>query len=273
MLALIATLGFILPVTPAKADMGIAPPSMHFSIEYQIPHTDIVEGNLLLCDDVDCEQYQILDTVDYYSYGLPNFYCGGENDSEWCYAGIGDDNFGKYHRISLQFVDGVTRISNVFKKRGYSSYYTVVVNEVDLVVKENAAKNLRFGNLFSPLQTVCFIPSALITLITEVKVAKLYSKKIKKPIGRIVLANLISLPLVWFIIPSWLEVKFLWLLIIVESFAIIFEAIFIYYTNRSSGVTFKEGLITSLIVNLASIGVGVFLIGFVLLILFLVNIR
>jgi len=148
-----------------------------------------------------------------------------------------------------------------------------VVNEVDLVVKENAAQNWRLSNLFSPFQTVCFIPSALITLISEVKIAKLYSKKIKKPISHIVLANIISLPIVWFIIPSWLEIKFLWLLLIVESFAIIFESIFIYYTNRSSGVTFKEAVITSLIINFASIGVGVFLIGIVLLILYFVNIR
>jgi hypothetical protein len=265
---LLSVFWFILSVKPANADAGIAPPSMHFSIEYKIQPVHIVEAHLLLCEDSECENYQIFEAVDYFFYTLPSFYCGGENDSEWCYAGMGNDNFGKYYRISMIFDDGVTRISNVFKKRGYTSYYTVVVNDVDLLIQEKVAQNWLLYNLFSPFQFVCFLPSAIITIITEVQVAKRYAKKIKKSISHIVLANLISLPIVWFIFPSLLKVNFLWVLIIVESFAIIFEAIFIFYTNRTSPLSLKEGIITSVMINLASFLLGGFLLGIVLFLVY-----
>lgn len=268
LLPLLTILGLIFPATPVKADMGIAPPSMHFTLEYQIIQTAIVDTEILICDNAQCNEYQIIETRGGYSYSIPNFYCGGKNNSEWCYAGIGNSRFGKYHRISLVFEDGVTRVSNVFKKMGYSSYYTVVVTKLDLIVQENVLKSFSL-NMFSPIQVICFIPSAILTVLVETKAAKLYSKKLNKPISRIVLANLISLPIVWFIIPYWLEIKFLWVLIIVEIFAIIFEAVFIYYTNRSSGITLKESVKISLITNFSSIGIEVLLLGLLFLIFFI----
>jgi uncharacterized membrane protein YagU involved in acid resistance len=261
---LLSVFWLILSVKPASADAGIAPPAMHFSIEYKIQPAYIIEAHLLLCEDRQCAHYQIFEVADYFFYMLPSFYCGGENNSEWCYAGLGNGKFGKYYRISILFDDGVTRISNVFKKRGYTSYYTLVVNDVDLLIQEKVAQNWLLYNLFSPFQVVCFLPSALITMITEVQVAKRYAKKIQKPIRHIVLANLISLPIVWFILPSWLKVNYLWVLIMVELFAIIFEAVFILYTNRASKLSLREGIITSVIINLASFVLGGFLLCFVL---------
>lgn len=139
---------------------------------------------------------------------------------------------------------------------------------MDLRVEEDNTANWQFFNLFSPFQTVCFIPAAILTLVIEVQTAKLYSKRLKKPIRHVVTANLISLPIVWFIIPNWLEIEFLWLFIVVELFAIIFEAVFIVLVNRTSGFTFKNGLVTSIITNLASIEAGFVLIGILLLIVY-----
>jgi hypothetical protein len=266
-------IGFAISAIPAKADMGIAPPSMRFSITFNIPQTPIIEGHLLICEDSECEKYSVFEKVNFYSYSLPNFYCAGENNDEWCYAGVGDDHFREYHKISLLFEDGVTRSSNVFQKRGNSSYYKLKVNEADLWIDEDVEKNRSFFNVFSPYQIICFLPAAFLTLVTEVQVAKLYSKKLKKVVKHIALANLISLPIVWFIIPGWLEIKFLWLFIIVELFAVIFEAIFIFWTNRASRLTFTEGAIISLIINVSSIGVGIVLGGIVLLVAYALVIR
>lgn len=259
-----------LPTRVASADMGPSPPSMYFSFRYLIPKRVVVDAKLFLCEDKECKNFQEFESGDYFSYAFSSFYCSGDNDyTEWCYAGAIDIDFVEYHKLSLAFDDGVVRESNVFRKKGYSSYYVVKIGENDLEVEEDKEENSKIYNMFSPFQNLCFAPCAIITLLIETKVAKRYSKKLRKPIKFVLLANLISLPTVWFVIPDWLDLPFLWTFIIVELFALIFEALLIYALNRKSGLALKDGVATSVLINSASVGTGVIIIGLFILVNFL----
>ena len=102
-----------------------------------------------------------------------------------------------------------------------------------------------------------FAVSLLLTLAIELIVAFIYLrakkiKKLKRILLFVVIANLISLPTLWFI--------FIYLLggiglILGEIFAVVFEGCFIYYFNRKS-IKLRNAMLMSLIMNIASAAIG-----------------
>lgn len=102
-----------------------------------------------------------------------------------------------------------------------------------------------------------FIYALLITIILELIAALIYLRKntkYKNILKTIIVANLISLPIVWFIIPQ-LTTIILLRGVFSELFAFLFEAIIIYYLNQKY-LTLKQSVILSLIMNASSFIIG-----------------
>jgi len=108
-----------------------------------------------------------------------------------------------------------------------------------------------------------FIRALIITLIIELLVAFIYlsiARLPKKILLGVLIANLISLPIVWFIFPV---MGIIWLVIVLsELFAVVFEAYFVHYINKEI-ITLKKSFVLSIMINITSLVVG----GFVLLVM------
>jgi hypothetical protein len=66
--------------------------------------------------------------------------------------------FSQYHRLEIEFSDGVTRQSNIFETAGFDSKYTVIIRPDDLLVEE------RF-NLFAFPRTGTVIVACICALV------------------------------------------------------------------------------------------------------------
>jgi hypothetical protein len=115
---------------------------------------------------------------------------------------------------------------------------------------------------YSPL--AIFLLALLLTIAIELTVAFIYLKlaKVKKA-ARILLfvaaANIISLPILWFV---FLPLLYGLGLILGEAFAVVFEGLVVYYFNRKS-IKLRSAMLMSLIMNIASAVIG----GIILLML------
>lgn len=121
--------------------------------------------------------------------------------------------------------------------------------------------------IFKAESPINFIFAFLITFVLEVLVVIFYLsiKKITKQdkmVKTVLVANLISLPIVWYVFPLIQKIisindstLIIWI-ILVETFAVLFEGIFIYYLNKDFGK--KNAFTMSLLMNLASFLIGGF---------------
>jgi hypothetical protein len=114
----------LIPWQAALADTG-PKPTMEFTFTQDAGEAElsITSGELLECDQPDCADAQPLPEL-----GPQGFRCEIDTCSAMAYG------FSDYHKLSIQFSDGVTRESNVFKTAGFDSVYTVTVGPSDLQV-------------------------------------------------------------------------------------------------------------------------------------------
>ncbi len=125
----IMALTLIIPTRSARADLG-PKPSMHFAFFYEIdPAPSIVSGTQYECDDPDCA-----DAAPLVPLSAPGFSCSSSDCTSRSLV------FSAYHRLSIEFSDGVTRQSNIFEKEYFEAEYHVLVREDDLLVEEQVGK-------------------------------------------------------------------------------------------------------------------------------------
>jgi hypothetical protein len=245
LVALLISLGVaLLPVSTVQADIG-PQESMRFTFQYQIEPTSIISGQLLECTDVTCK------TNESFRYGY--FNCQANSCSSVPYGG----SYSHYQKLVLTFADK-TRESNVFTKVGFGAEYTVTVKDDGLYVREVFA-SLSF---FNPFAVMLFVPALALSLLAELTAAALYFRVAKLSISLwlVVCANLLSLPVVWFLFPILLldtDVT----IVLYELFAIVFEAAFLYFVGRNKGISLRHAGALSLIMNLASIALGVLVVS------------
>jgi len=115
---------FLLPSHDVLADTG-PKPSMEFAFKQELTgeQVTIISGILYECDQPDCSDASSLEEL-----GPQRFYCEAESCRALAYG------FAPYHRLEIEFSDGVTRESNIFETTGFDSKYTVTVNPDDLQV-------------------------------------------------------------------------------------------------------------------------------------------
>jgi len=223
----------IMPAVPALADTG-PKPTEAFAFEYKIPKVDIVSGQLLQCDDPDCQAGKPLTKG-----GPQNFTCTVDACQSLAYG------YSKYQKLAITFTDGV-RVSNVFTKGAFFANYTVTVLQGSLQVKET-----------SGLVSRACCPSLGLTLVLETLLASIYLSVFHLPrsiLGWVPVASLITLPFVWAVFPylglnDWLTTA------LSESFAVVVEAAFIYAVT-SRAISLRHVVILSLAMNAFSFLVG-----------------
>jgi len=99
-----------------------------------------------------------------------------------------------------------------------------------------------------------------ITLILELFVAYIFLLIIrfsKQVLIHVLIANVITLPIVWFVFPL-LKIEFFMILILAEIFALAFEAYFLYWRNKGK-LPLGKSFLLSILMNLASLFVGWFI--------------
>ena len=107
------------------ADTG-PKPSMEFEFKQELNSeaVTIVSGILYECDQPDCSDAAPLEEL-----GPQRLYCEVESCRALAYG------FAPYHRLEIEFSDGVTRESNIFETASFDSKYTVTVRPDDLLVE------------------------------------------------------------------------------------------------------------------------------------------
>ena len=122
---LLLTIFVALPYQVVRADTG-PKPSMDFTFKQEMAGepVSIVSGVLYECEQTDCG-----DAAPLGEFGPQRFYCDAESCGAVAYG------FSPYHKIEIEFSDGKTRQSNVFKTAGFDSKYTVTVRSDDLLVE------------------------------------------------------------------------------------------------------------------------------------------
>lgn len=115
-----------LPSGIVSVDIG-PKPTMDFKFESNLGggQVTITSGILYECEQADCADASPLEELGPQRLTCEEFHC-----SAIAYG------FASYHRLEIQFSDGTTRQSNIFKTINFSSEYLVTVNPSDLSVEE-----------------------------------------------------------------------------------------------------------------------------------------
>lgn len=123
---LLLSLLALFPAQAVLADTG-PKPSMDFQFRQEMsgePPVAITSGILYECDQPDCGDASPLEEL-----GPQRFVCEVNSCSAVAYG------FAPYHQIAIEFSDGKTRWSNVFKTAGFDSKYKVTIRPDDLLVE------------------------------------------------------------------------------------------------------------------------------------------
>jgi hypothetical protein len=113
------------PFQSVQADAGPHPSMQFIFISRVKPGPTILSGQLLECQDEACVQSEPLPQL-----GPQRFECQANS----CYSS--GYSYTPYHRLVIEFSDGVTRRSNTFTKRAFAANYLVTIHEESLVVEE-----------------------------------------------------------------------------------------------------------------------------------------
>jgi len=222
-------ISFCIPLTNVLADTG-PNPKMDFEIQYNIAPVSVESAKLMFCEGLDCKASQ----------EVPGPFWCDQNSCSYRYGGNG------YYKLVITYSDK-TRESNVFQKTRFNSSFTVIVKQDGLQVTENWS-----GLPYEPgRQIKAFLIALAITTPIELLVAGIFLKIKKQPYKTaiIISANLITLPIIWFVFP-FIRLDGFVVILLGELFALLFETWYIKrnYENLSYIISFW----LSLCMNLAS---------------------
>ena len=220
------------------ADAGPRP-SMKFNLVYKTNHpVKVLEGWQF---ESSFKSFNVYDTL--LRKGPQGFKVSQDKASSVSYG------YEDYHRIAIRF-DDRKRESNVFADESFNSIYEVIVLDDRLEVRD-VTPFMKDSSVWA-----AFIKALLLTLALELMVAFVYLKLAKKPakiLLYVILGNLITLPVVWFLFPLFLNVG--GALVVGELFAFITEALFLLLTCRQ---WFKPSgaFLLSFMMNVMSLLIG-----------------
>ncbi len=147
-----------------------------------------------------------------------------------------------------------TFITEEIARPNFNSQYRVDLSS------DGTAEIRETTSVFDNSRFKSFIYAVIITLIVEMLIWYISVRKIdKKILGWVLLANIISLSLIWFVFYNYFS-SFYGLLI-AEICVFLFEGIFIYIINKNK-ITLTRSIITSLIANVTSVIIGIVIILF-----------
>jgi hypothetical protein len=160
-------LSSFLPVRIVSADIG-PKPSMDFEFKQGFPGqpVTITSGILLECEQSDCQDAKPLQKL-----GPQHFSCDATNCSALAYG------FSTYHRLEIQFSDGKTRQSNIFKTTQFQSKYNVTIRQDDLLVEPIPSLNLYSPATYILLCAGCLAGIAILVVVIILIVRRTAKKK------------------------------------------------------------------------------------------------
>jgi hypothetical protein len=224
----------------ARADVG-PKPSMKFSIIYKTAKpVKLIAGWQL---ESRFQAFNVYDTLR--RQGPQEFVATQDKASSVSYG------YADFHKIILRFDDRV-RESNVFLNESFNSQYEITVLDDRLEIRD-VTPFMKDSSSWS-----AFLKALMLTLALELFVAFIYLKLAKKPLKVllfVILGNLITLPVLWFLLPLFLNVGAS--IMLGELFAFGFEAMFLLWTCKT---WFKPGgaFLLSFSMNFMSLLVGGF---------------
>ncbi len=114
-----------MPAHAAFADTG-PKPTMEFAFKQDLARepVTITSGILYECEQADCS-----DATPLQQLGPQGLRCDAQSCNALAYG------FRPYHRLEIEFSDGVTRESNIFETAGFDSKYIVTIRPDDLLVE------------------------------------------------------------------------------------------------------------------------------------------
>lgn len=148
-------------------------------------------------------------------------------------------------------------ITNEISRTNFNSKYRAELSS------DGSAKILETTPLLAKDKIYLFIKSFIITIILELIVTIIFVSLLKLPkkiIVYVLFANIISLPIVWFLLPL-IKLSSLMVIIISEFFAVIFETYFVYVLNKQI-ISLKQSLVLNILNNVSSLFVGGLILGF-----------
>lgn len=144
----------MLPFSTASADTG-PKPTMEFTFKQEAsgdPLT-IVSGILYECDQADCSDASPLKQL-----GPQGLRCDELGCNALAYG------FSDYHRLEIQFSDGKTRQSHIFKTAGFESKYSVTIRPNDLLVEAQFSL-FRTSSSFGVLGLIACLCGVMVTAL------------------------------------------------------------------------------------------------------------
>ena len=162
------------------------------------------------------------------------------------------NEFNSRYRVDISS-DGTAKIISTTKNK--IETVSLIDNNNQTFYPDNIAPVK--SSIFTDNYFNAFFRSFLITILLELLVSSIliYLFKLpKKVLWAIILGNIISLPIVWFLFPL-LKISVLITIIISEIFALLFEMVCIYKLNKQS-ISLKQSFILSLSNNFVSLFLG-----------------
>jgi hypothetical protein len=157
----------LMPLYTVLADTG-PKPSMDFEFKQEFSSTPvtITSGILFECEQSDCQDAKPLQEL-----GPQRFSCVAISCSALAYG------FSTYHRLEIEFSDGKTRQSNIFKTAQFQASYQVTIRQDDLLVEPKFSLNF-----FTPLTYVllcsgCLVGLAFLVIVIVMLVRRSAKKK------------------------------------------------------------------------------------------------
>ena len=154
-----------------------------------------------------------------------------------------------------------TFITNSVSNRDFNSTYRAEL------FSDGSAKITNTTAIFSSDKTHSFLLAFFITIILELLVSLIFvsiKKLPKRILANVLLVNMITLPIVWFLFPL-LGFSGVVVIILSEIFAFLFEAYFIYFLGKQF-ISFKQSAALSILNNSVSLFIGGFIYIFIALI-------
>ncbi len=234
------------PTITASGDSGLGIGIFwDFSFKYPGQPIPIVEGQMLECIDAAC-------------YSSETIICGGFGsfgcDKDRCRAKMSGPDCRQFHKLVITFSDK-TRESNIFSK-SWLGDYIVTVNDDRLHIDEVVLSTITVEKVND------FFTASLLTLVIEIAISALFAKALKLDAemlaALVFLANIITLPIVWFIFPSF-GMNITAMTFFSELFAVVFEAFFLFISFRKGGFSIGNLIVLSLSMNAASFLAGLFI--------------
>jgi hypothetical protein len=151
--------------------------------------------------------------------------------------------------VYLPSQDRIYMSDEVTRRNFRSAFEAELLNDGGMILSETTP--FRQSDTASHIRT--FLIALGITLLLELLVALLYcylAKVSRTVLISVLIANLISLPIVWFVF-TLLDEYFL-VIFLAELFAVVFEAYFIAWR----GLTLRKAFILSILMNAASFVIG-----------------